>query len=160
MSRDKILIMKIFGLLLTVMMTTSAHANFTDFSGTWIGECVRNGQTVPTKREISQPDENSILITGEAFTLNKPTIRDLSGNDSGEWKEVRVYDWAWNKDKTEIMTNVHWLGWYIDQHGTWSGKGTGFIRFQNGSLEMNRNFEQEFNGTSETINEICNYNRQ
>ena len=151
--------MNTFGLIVIMMIMTSAHASYTDFSGSWFGECVRNGKTHQDKKEISQPNEDSIIIAGDIFTLNKPTVLDLSGNDNGEWKEVRVYDWAWNEEKTQILTNVHWLGWYIDQHGTWSGKGTGLIQFQDDLLVMTRNFEQEFNGESESISEVCTYMR-
>ena len=139
---------------------TSAHATYTDFSGTWSGECVRNGETLKAKKEISQSNEDSIIIAGDTFTLNKPTVLDLSGDDNGEWKEVRVYDWSWNEEKTQIITNVHWLGWYIYQHGTWSGKGNGLIQLQDDHLVMTRNFDQEFNGTSETVAEVCTYSRQ
>jgi hypothetical protein len=138
-----------------------ATAQSNDFSGSWSGTCVRNGETFDSHRSILQSGVDSITIEGDQFQLKVPTIINLSGVDDGqEWKEQRVYDWQWNEDQTSLLTSAHWLGWYLHQHGTWSGRGTGKIQWVAGKLEISRTFEQEFNGQLSKIDEVCTYTRR
>jgi hypothetical protein len=149
--------MKFFFFIFVTHFILASHAFGMDMSGKWQGVCYFNGEEAPMELDIKN-DIDSISIDGDIFSLNSTTSRNHSGTDAGqEWKEVTVYDWQWNEDKTIINTNARWLGWFVSQNGTWSGKGTGHIKMNGSNLETTRTFEIDYNGKIEKNEELCNY---
>lgn len=124
--------------------------SFANFSGTWEGQCTVNGKSIPSQKIISQADDRSIEINGMVFDLTKPTVVTLDEIHEGQkYREVTVYDWQWDEAKQTIKTSAKWIGWYLDQPGSWSGEGTGIIKFESGGLITTRKFGN--------IDEVCIY---
>jgi len=127
--------------------------SFANFSGTWNGNCEVNGKSTPSKKIVSQIDDKAIEINGMNFDLTKPTVVTLDGIDNGQkYREITIYDWQWDKTKQFIQTSAKWVGWYLEQPGSWSGEGTGIIKIENNNLITTRKFGN--------IDEICTYPRE
>lgn len=126
---------------------------FTNFSGTWNGTCEVNGKSTPSQKFISQIDEKAIEINGMKFDLTKPTVVTLDDVDNGQkYREITVYDWQWDETKQFINTSAKWVGWFLDQPGSWSGEGTGVIKIENNQLFTTRKFGNR--------DEICIYPKE
>ena len=123
------------------------------FGGAWEGICTVNGEAAPSKTEIAQEDDSSITINGMRFDLYKPTVITLEDNDNDDaYKEITVYDFQWNENKTEINTSAKWLGWYLEKPGSWSMSGTGIIKLEKDELITTRSFSGK--------EEFCRYKRK
>jgi hypothetical protein len=127
--------------------------SFKNFSGNWNGVCEVNGNSKPSTKVISQLDDKVIEINEMKFDLEKPTVVTLDDVDNGQkYREITVYDWQWNETKEFINTSAKWIGWYLDQPGSWSGEGSGIIKMDNKTLVTTRKFGD--------VDEVCTYSQE
>jgi hypothetical protein len=136
-------------------------ANGADFSGTWSGFCKSGNDKNPSEIVITN-DLNSISYDGDLYSLTAPNVNKVSGKDNSQaYQMVMIYDWQWNENKSVILMSEKWLGWFVNQHGTWSQKILGSIKLDGNQLVTNRTAEAEnvLMSTKRT-EENCIYNRK
>lgn len=147
-------------LIAILFLSASNFASALNIKGGWYGECVQNGSSSESSLYIRYSDDKSISLNDDTFSLVSTTVRQKEGVlEDAAWKEVTVYDWHWSEDKTYIETNAQWLGWYLNQSGTWSGRGTGYIKLNGKKLEVKRDFEIIFGSSRMHVTELCQYDK-
>jgi len=151
--------------LLTILFLSLSNLSWAfDIRGAWYGSCTYNGQTAESFLNVSQNGKSINLGDQEysrTYLLGTTQSAHSEGvNDDVTWRELKIYHWQWSEDKTMILMNSDWLGWNVDQGGTWSGRSRGHIKKVGEQLEIKHDYQLNFDNSSMRIVEICHYDKE